>query len=376
MAIQVELLDTANKAQVEAFVRFPFKIYKDCPQWVPPILSDIRLMLSRNKHPFYEHSDADFFVAKRDGEIVGRIAVMENRPYNQYHGTQQAQFYLFETIEDLEVAQALFERAYEWARQRGLNEIVGPKGFSPFDGYGILGERFEHRQMMTMMNYNPPYYPQFMEALGFQKEVDFVSCYLHRTNFVLPEKVKEVAKRVQERGYFEVKSFETKSELRQWAKKIGKAYNETFINNWEYYPLTEREIDFVVDTLITVANPRLIKIILSKDKVVGFLFGFPDVSEALQRARGRLTPWAIVDLLLEMRRTKWVSLNGAGVLPEYHGRGGNALLYAEMQKTVLDFGFEHAELTQVAESAVQMRKDLITIGGKAYKNHRVYFRHI
>ncbi|MCX8024306.1 MAG: hypothetical protein N3A60_03795, partial [Thermanaerothrix sp.] len=93
-----------------------------------------------------------------------------------------------------------------------------------------------------------------------------------------------------------VKSFETKSELRQWAKKIGKAYNETFVNNWEYYPLTEREVDFVVDTLITVANPRLIKIILSKDKVVGFLFGFPDVSEALQRARGRLTPWAIVDL--------------------------------------------------------------------------------
>jgi len=373
MTIQIEKVDTSNKSQVEAFVRFPFRIYKDCPQWVPPILSDIRLMLNRSKHPFYEHSDADFFLAKQNGEIVGRIAVMENRPYNQYHGTQQAQFYLLEAVDDLDVFRVLFERAMDWARERGLNELVGPKGFSPFDGYGILIEGFEHRQMMTMMNYNHPYYPQHLEALGFQKEVDFVSCYMHRSSFNLPEKVREVARRVQERGYFEVKSFETKSELRQWAKKIGKAYNETFVNNWEYYPLTEREIDFVVDTLITVADPRLIKIILSKDKVVGFLFGFRDVSEALQRAKGRLTPWAIADLLLEMRRTKWVSLNGAGVLPEYHGRGGNALLYAEMEKTVREFGFEHAELTQVAESAVQMRKDLITVGGKAYKNHRVYF---
>jgi hypothetical protein len=125
-----------------------------------------------------------------------------------------------------------------------------------------------------------------------------------------------------------------------------------------------------------VADPRLIKVILHGDDVVGFLFGFRDVSAAMQRIKGRLLPFGIIDLLLEMRRTNWISLNGAGILPEFQGLGGNALLYAEMENTVRDFGFDHAELTQVAETAVQMRKDLENIGGKAYKNHRVYIRDV
>ncbi len=131
-----------------------------------------------------------------------------------------------------------------------------------------------------------------------------------------------------------------------------------------------------MQTLLTVADPKLIKIVLYEEKVVGFLLGFPDLSAALQRAKGRLTPWSIIDLIINSKRTNWVSLNGAGMLPEYQGFGGNALMYAEMDKTIHGYNFEHYELTQVAESAVQMRKDLITMGGKAYKNHRVYFKHI
>lgn len=374
--ITIDSVDLNNKKSVNEFVLFPFKIYKNIPQWVPPILSDIRTMLNPNKHPFYEHSDGEFFVARRNGELVGRIGVLENKPFNEYHDTRQAQFYFFESIDDQDVANALFDRVFEWCRLRGLTEVVGPKGLSLFDGYGIQIEGFDHHQMMTMMNYNPPYYVKLVETIGFQKEVDFVSCYIHRDQFKLPEKVHLVAKRVQEKGTFEVKTFTTKKALREWASQIGDAYNKTFINNWEYYPQTQREIDYVVDTIMTVADPRLIKIILHQGMVVGFVFGFPDVTPALQRAKGRLTPWAIIDLLREMKKTSWVSLNGAGILPEFQGRGGNALLYAEMDKTIHEYGFEHFELTQVAETAVQMRKDLITMGGKAYKNHRVYFKHI
>ncbi len=374
--ISVEQVDLGSKKAVDEFVKFPFKIYKDIPQWVPPILSDIRLMINPQKHPFYEHSSGDFFVARHNGETVGRIGVLENKPFNAYHATHQAQFYLFESINDQEVANALFNRIFEWARKRDLTEIVGPKGLSPFDGYGIQIEGFEHRQMMIMMNYNPPYYVQLVENLGFQKEVDFVSCYVHRDSFQMPEKIHLVAQRIQERGTFKVVTFKTKRELIGYANQIGDAYNKTFVNNWEYYPLTQREIDFVVGNITTVADPRLIKVILYQDKLIGFLFGFPDVSAALQRAKGRLTPWAIIDLLREMKRTRWVSLNGAGILPEYQGRGGNALLYSEMDKTIKEYGFEHFELTQVAETAVQMRKDLMSVGGKAYKNHRVYFKHI
>jgi GNAT superfamily N-acetyltransferase len=227
---------------------------------------------------------------------------------------------------------------------------------------------------MTMMNYNYDYYPRLVEALGFEKEVDFVSCYLGADTFRLPERVHSIAARVQQHGTLRVRRFSSKRDLIAWAGRIGQAYNKAFVNNWEYYPLTEREVKFVVDNLTLVADHRLIKIITHGEEVVGFVFAFPDVSAALQRARGRLLPFGLFDLLLEMRRTKWVSLNGAGILPEFQGRGGNALLYSEMEKTVREFGYQHADLTQVAETAVQMRRDLENLGGKPYKNHRVYAR--
>jgi len=369
--VNIEKIDTTNKAMVRRFTRIPFRLYANHPQWVPPPLVDVETQLNRNKHPFYEHSDADFFIAIKDGRDVGRIGALENKRFNAYHKTTQAQFYLFECEDDQEVADALFDSVFNWAKGRGLNHIVGPKGFGALDGYGIQVEGYEHRQMMTMMNYNYPYYVRLVENLGFTKEVDFVSCYMSKETFHLPERV------YRTRNNLGVHSFESKKDLRSWAKRIGKLYNDSFVNNWEYYPLTDREIQFLLDNILMIADPRLIKIITHNDTdAIGFLFGFPDLSAALQRAKGHLLPFGIIDLLLEMKRTKWVSLNGAGVLPEYQGAGGNALLYVEMEKTLHDFNFEHADLTQVAETAVQMRRDLENVGGKAYKNHRVYHKYI
>ncbi|MHC1785049.1 MAG: hypothetical protein AB9891_20245 [Anaerolineaceae bacterium] len=374
--ITVDLVDTTSKKQVDDFIRLPFRLYKDCPQWVPPFRSDIRLMLNKQKHPFFELNDADFFVVRRDGQIVGRLAVMENRSFNDYHKVKKAQFYLFECENDQEAANTLFDRAFEWSRQRGLDSIVGPKGFSAFDGYGILIEGYELRQMMIMMNYNYPYYRDLVENIGFEKEVDFISCYLPKKTFKLPERAIEIARRVRERGTFKVKEFKNKGEIKQWADRIGAAYNKTFINNWEYYPMTKGEVDLLLENLLSVIDPRLIKIITYNEEIVGFLLAFADISAALQRGKGWITPWSLVDMLLEMKKTNWVSLNGVGVLPEFHGRGGNVLLYEEMEKTISSFGFEHAELTQVAETAVQMRKDLINVGSTTRKNHRVYRKHI
>ncbi len=374
--ITLHPVDTDSRADVQRFLHLPFRLYRGHPLWVPPILIDAATQLNRRKHPFYEHSDAEFFLARRDGQDVGRIALLENRRYNAYHGKRQAQFYLFECVDDLEVARALFERGYEWARARGLNQLVGPKGFGALDGYGMLVDGFEFRPAMTMMNYNPPYYPRFMEVLGFRKEVDFVSCYLSADRFRLPERIHRVAERAAARSGLTVHRFRSKKELVSWAPRIGRAYNQAFVHNWEYYPLTEREIAFLTDNLMTVADPRLIKIITHDEDVVGFLFAFPDVSAAIQRSRGRLLPFGILDLLIEFKRTKWVAINGAGILPEFQGRGGNALLYSEMEKTIREAGFRHADLTQVAESAVQMRRDLENIGGVPYKNHRVFIRDV
>ncbi len=369
----IEKIDTYNKAQVKQFVELPYELYKDCPQWVPPLYVDAYLPLNRKKHPFFEHSEADFFIALRDGEVVGRICAAINKPFNDYHKTKKAHFYAFESINDLDIARALFDAATDWARARGMDTLIGPKGLSPFDGYGIEIDGFEHRQMMTMMNYNYDYYPKLVEALGFEKEVDFVSCYLPAESFRIPERVERIAQRVLERGELWVKKFKSKRELVQWAPRIGYTYNKAFIHNWEYYPFTDGDVKYAVNNVFLAADHRLIKLIMHKDEIAGFLFAFPDVSAALQRARGRLFPFGLIDILLEMKRTKTVSGNGMGILPEFQGKGGNALLYFEMGKTVLSFNqFAHVEMTQVAETTRQMRADLKNLKGVEYKNHRVY----
>jgi GNAT superfamily N-acetyltransferase len=376
--IKIEQVDLKDHAQINRFIQLSFDLYAKHPQWVPPFITDIKNMMNKAKHPFYEHSDADFFIALQDGKPVGRIAALENRPFNKYHDHKDAEFYLFETIDSQEVADSLFTRVFEWARARGLNRVVGPKGFGPLDGYGIQVEGFEHRQMMNMMNYNYPYYCRLAEAAGFTKLVDFVSCYTNKDGFKLPEKAERAVQIVRKRGTFEVVKFKNKRDLVSWARALGIAYNKSFVNNIEYYPLTEREVKFVVDNVLTIADHRLVKLILHKEEVVGFSLPFPDVSAAMQRGKGKLNPITIADLMLELGRTKWIDFNGIGVLPEYQGLGGNALMYSEMINSINSeaFHFEHAELTQMAETAGQIRKDLVTLGVTPYKNHRVYQRDI
>jgi len=375
--LNIEKVDTDNKKQVKRFVELPYRIYANCLQWVPPLNVDAYNQLNRKKHPFHEHSDVDFFLAVRDGHDVGRIAVIENKPFNTYHKTHKADFYLFECENDIEAATALFNTAFDWAKARELDVVIGPKGFGPLDGYGLLTFGHEHRQTMTMLNYNHAYYQQLVEAQGFEKEVDFISCYLPADKFKIPERVEKIAERVMQRGHLEVKKFKNKKELLSWADRIGIAYNDAFVNNWEYYPLSQREIDFVVENILTIADHRLMKIITHGDDVVGFLFAFYDVSAALQRAKGKLFPFGLLDILMEMRRTKTVSVNGMGILPQFQGHGGNALLYYAMGKTLLEFQqFVHVEMTQVAETTEQMRADLKNLNGIEYKNNRVYRKYL
>jgi hypothetical protein len=386
--ITIEQIDTRKRSDVIRFYKIPFPLYRENRQWVPPLWADLSMQLNRIKHPFYEHSDADFFIAVRDGLDAGRIAVLENKPYNAYHRRKVASFFLLETVEDPHVVAALFEAAFDWARKRGLSGMLGPKGFGPVDGYGMLVEGFEHRQTMMMSSYNHAYYPRLVEGLGFRKEVDFISCSIPRERMTFPERVYRVAEKVQKRGTFTVVNFTSNREMMAWMPRFIDTYNKTFVNNWEYYPLSDREVKFVADNIFQLLHYDLNKIITHKGELVGFILAFPDVSAALQRTRGYIPPFplldslpspkALIDILLEARRTDWLALNGGGILPQFKGLGGNVLLYTEMEKTLNSRmqQFKFGELCQVAETAKEMRADLINMGGKPYKNHRVYFREI
>ena len=370
--LKIEKLDVSRRAQVRRFVDIAYKLYVEYPNWVPPMRIDVNTMLNPRKHPFYEHSEADFFIAVRDGHDVGRIATLENTRHNEYHKTRDGQFYLFECVDDPEAAQALFSTAFEWANRRGLNAVIGPKGFGPFDAYGFLEKGFEHRQTMNMLSYNPPYYVDMAARAGFKKEVDFISHYLDGTTWELDERIETVAARTKERGGLTVKEFASKREIKDWAERIARAYNNSYVDNWEYVPLSDAEVDFIVGNIMTVVRPDLIKLITQGERIIGFLLAFPDISGGMQKARGRLFPFGLVHILRAMRTEDWVVANGIGILPEFQKRGGNALLYSEIVRTFKAAGFKRYEMTQIAESAVKMRSDLVKIGGVPHKNHRVF----
>ncbi len=372
--LAIDPVDVRSRRDVHRFVELPYRLYRDDPRWVPPLRSDARAALDRDRHPFYEHSDATFLLARRGDDVVGRLGVMEHRPYNLAHGTTSAAFTLFECEDDEDAAVALFERAADWARARGLNRLVGPRGLGAFDGYGLLVDGFDRPQLMTMTGYNPPAYPRWLERLGFGKEIDFVSYELDRETFVMPEVVRLAAVRAEPR--LRIVRYPTRRALIRAARRIGDTYNRAFVHNWEYYPLTDREVDFVVSQVRPLADPRLMTFIAAGDLIVGFVLAFPDVSAALRSMRGRLTPWGVLRLLRERSRTTRVALNGAGILPDHQGHGGNALLYVQIERAVRESQFQSAELPQVAETAVKMRADLERLGAREIKRHRVFAREL
>jgi hypothetical protein len=202
--------------------------------------------------------------------------------------------------------------------------------------------------------------------------VDFISYRLRRSTFVMPDAVRRAADRAT--SHLRVFRYPSTRALVAAARRIGEAYNRAFVQNWEYYPITDREIAFLVDRVRLLVDPRLMTFIAAGDDLVGFALAFPDISAALQRMSGRVTPWGIVRLLAERRRTLSVAINGAGIVPEHQGRGGNALLYLQLEHAIRQAQFQEAELTQVADTAVKMRHDLERLGAEPIKRHRVYRR--
>jgi len=370
--MHVRKIDTERATDVRSFIGFPFDLYRGCLQWVPPFVLDMETALNRGKHPFFLHSSAGFFVAQHNGRLVGRIAVFDNRNYNRYRHSKTAFFYHFDAVDDAATARALFAAACAWARVRGLDEIIGPKGPGAGDGIGLLVHGFEHRPAMGIP-YNHPYYAQLLIDSGFQKRGDLLSGYLGGERD-LPPKFYELAEKVQARRGFWIKSFASKREGRSWIPRIGRVLNASFADTQDYYPITNEEIARAAEQLLTVADPRMIKLVMLADEVVGFVFAFPDLSAAIQRAGGRLLPFGWYHLLREPKRTKWCNVNGLGLVPQHRGMGANVLLYTELAKTLRDHGFEHADIVQVGEENIKSLAEMQALGVSWYKTHRVYRR--
>ena len=366
-------INPSDLYRTQQFLDLSYKIYRDIPQWVPPLLSDTRRIFDTRKNPFYQHSEAAYFLAlTADGAAVGRLAILNNQHYNQYNQEQTAFFYLFECVHDLDVSNGLFEAGFTWACNSGLTRVVGPRGFSSLDGLGMLVSGFEHRPAFGIP-YNLAYYPQLVESSGFTSHGDIVSGYLS-ASMQFPQKIHRISELVQQRRGLTIARYHSRRDLRKLVSRLKDLYNGMIEGTADNMPITDEEARSMADQLLWFADPRLIKVIMKDGSPVGFLFAYPDISAAVQRTRGRIFPFGWIDLLLEMRRTKWVNINGTGILEDYRGLGGTAILFSEMQKSILEGGFEHAEIVQIGTENEKMQRELRDLGIDFYKTHRVYQR--
>jgi hypothetical protein len=369
--MEIMQVDPANRTQVKAFLSLPGRLYADIPQWVPPLVGDERLRLDRKRYPFYIHSEAAFFLALEGDTPVGRLAVLDNSRYNQYNHARDASFYMFECEPQPQAAQALFETASDWARVRGLTRLLGPKGFTALDGLGLLVKGFELRPALGLP-YNPAYYVDLVEGLGFQTNIEIVSGYLS-PDIQFPQRIHELAERIRARRGLRIARFRTRAELRHMLGHLKELYNGALGGTEGGTPLTEEEIKSMADQILWFADPNLIKIVMKGEKPVGFLLAYPDISTALQKTGGRLFPFGWIILLRELRRTDRININGAGMLEEYRGLGGTAILYSEMFKSVNENPrYRHAEVVQIGLENDKMQREMENFGVDFYKMHRVY----
>ncbi len=373
-AVQIEHVKPGTQAEKE-FLQLPFTVYKDNPHYVPWFNRTIKKIISKN-HPFFEHSEGEFFIAKRKEETVGRMALLEPKKFNEYQNKRDARFYFFEIKDDLGAARELFTFAEEWAMKRGLDRLIGPQGFSGFTGAGILIDGFDQPAAMTMMNYHLPYYHELLESTGFVKYKDFYSAEIDAKTQMLPQKYKTFAELAKKRGRFTVPEISTKQELHQIAKEVGRLYNESWEDHEEFCPMTQAEMNQLMEELLQITDPSLIKVIRKDEKLVGFVLAFPDLSGALKRANGKINPLILRNLTKEKHRTNKFIINGLGILPKYRKNGGIAILFNEIAKSLREHKVRSAEMTQIAETTDLMVSNIEKLGARIYKTHRVYRKNL
>jgi hypothetical protein len=365
----VTVRPVVSSGDMRRFIKFQWVPYKNNPVWVPPLLMDRRKMLDRKKNPFFWHSEAEFYLAERDGKVVGRIAAILNNNHNKQHNENIGFFGYFECIEDQEVAFALFDAAKAWLSAKGVDAIRGPASPSVNDEYGMLIEGFD-RSPAILMSYNPPYYPTFTEAYGFKKIKDLYTWYLHKDK-VFSDKFTRVSEAAKKRAGLEFRSFSMKDFDRD-VKIVHDLYSKGWEANWGDVPLTSAEFDFMAGDLKAIVNPDLVVIAEVKGKPVGFGLTLPDYNMLLKdNKHGWLIP-AIIRMLLFKKRITYARIVMLGVLPEFLNAGIGGVLFYETGRRITRNGMPHGEASWVLEDNVMMNRGAQMMNGEISKKHRLY----
>lgn len=375
---KIEIIKVASNTERDAFIKLPWKIYANDPVWVPPLIIERKEFLDREKHPFFEHGKAEFFLARRDGEVVGRIAASDDPKYNELHGSNLGCFGMFESIDDPEVANALFGAAGNWLRALGRDEVMGPIDYSTNYLCGLLVDGFQHPPML-LTSHNPPYYARLIEGWGFEKVMDFFAWWFAEPANAAA-RLKKLAGALKKRP--------EKVSLRQInlrdvageATSIRAIYNQAWSKNWGFVPFSEREFAYMTKEMKPLLLPDLVWLAEIGSEPVGFILCVPDINVALKKINGRLTtfglPIGLAKLLYYKSRLKTVRLVALGVVPKYRRHGiAEMLVLHIIEEAMLKRGFI-GECSLILENNILMNRFLEAIGAEKYKTYRIYRRQL
>lgn len=358
--------------KIKEFIDFPHDLYAGDPNYVPELFIAQKDMLNPKKHPFFEHSKIQLFLAYRDNKIVGRIAAIRNNNHNAHTGNKEGFFGFFECVNDYEVAKLLFDTAVDWIKKEGLTNVLGPASFSTNEFFGWHIDAFDQPPMMAIA-YNKDYYPQFAERYGFTKNTDHFAYYI--TEMTVSDKSMRVSdafeKRLVTKG-ITIRTVNMKT-FKQEVEKAHKVYNSAWGKNTGFVPMTYNEFVHLCNDMKTVMEPALCFIAEKDGEFIGFSFSFPDINQVLKDVkRGRLLPFGIFKLLFNRKKINKMRVVVLGVIEGFRKLGIEAVFFAK----TIDYAKKHnivaAEASLILENNEMMNQALININAHIYKTYRVY----
>ena len=371
---QIEVSPVNTRKERDAFIKFPWRIYRNDPAWVPPLILERKAFLDRKRHPFYQHGDAALFVARQNGEIAGRIMASDDPNYNSLHQSNVGCFGLFECIDNHDIATALFDAASDWLRARGRNEIMGPIDYSTNYVCGLLIDGFEHPPTI-LTSHNPRYYPPLIESCGFSKTKDWYAWWF--SEFPEPaERLRKVAVARAGRHGVIIRPVNLRK-IEDESRRLRTIYNQAWKKNWGFVPFTEAEFDHLAREMKPLIVPHGTLLAEIGDEPIGFVIAVPDINVALRHINGRLTcfgfPIGLIKLLYYKTKIRTARLVALGVVEKYRRAGIAETLVLGVMDAAFKRGFT-GELSMTLEDNFMINRFIEALGAARYKTYRIYSR--
>lgn len=367
----ITIKEINKKRDIKKFVDFPNKLFKDNEYYIPAFYQDELNMLNPKKNPAYEYCETKLFLAFKDNKIVGRICALINHAYNKKKNLNQIRFCRFDVIDDFEVTKLLFDQVIKWAKERGLNQVIGPIGFSDLDKQGLLIEGFnEYSNTITL--YNHPYYMHHLEKLGFVKDVDWVEYQVFAPE-QMSERLIRLSELIKRRYGYKLVKLKKRKEIAPYVNKAFAIVNESFEHLYGVVPITEKQIELAVKQFVTLVNMDYLYIVENKEgEMVGFGIMVPSLNAATKKSNGRLFPLGFIRALKALRTHKVLDMYLVAVKPQYHGLGVNALILAEGMQTAIKNGVEYAETGPELESNEEVKSQWKEFKTRQHRRRRCY----